>query len=174
MEFSQPPRSGDTASGISSRKSPEADHSTLKPESGGPTLGLSRPHIPPSERSDSYFSTAIPIDIDDEAISQKDEDVELKRPLTMENKVEDEQDNQFLNQLDARLLAEAQRPRAESKSEGAGGAGWARTDGGSGGNAGGGFGKGLDDEVDDGGPRLKLKKSMNFGSAFGSKKCGNI
>ena len=75
----------------------------------------------------------------------------------METSHEEGQDNQFLNQLDAMLRAESQRPRKESTVE--------QQDGGV---------VKIDDELDDGGPRLKLKKSMNFGSAFGSKNCGHV
>jgi hypothetical protein len=155
MDFSGPVIS-EPASGAESRKSPECPVPPIKYESWR-TSKPKAPAMPPSERSDSYFSSAIETETDDEA-PHENGDMELKGPLTMDSNHEKGQDNQFLNQLDAKLLAEAQRPRQPSMAE---------SDGKSG------FGK-LDDEVDDGGPRLKLKKSMNFGSAFGSKNCGNI
>ncbi len=156
MEFGRPTVSRETASSIASRNSPEVEAFTPKGESGSSSRP-SRPPMLPSERSDSYFSCAFETETDEEA-SHKDGDVELKAPLMMTHTHEEGQDNQFLNQLDARLMAESQRPRAVSNAESQ------EKDG---------FGK-IDDEVDDGGPRLKLKKSMNFGSAFGSKNCGNI
>jgi len=144
------------ASGAEIRKWPEGQAPPIKHESW-PTSKPRDPAMPPSERSDSYFSSAIETETDDEA-SQENGDVELKGPLTMDSSIEKGQDNRFLHQLDARLLAEAQRPRQASMAE---------SDGKNG------FGK-IDDDVDDGGLRLKLKKSMNFGSAFGSKICGKI
>jgi hypothetical protein len=156
MEFGKPAGSGETASGLESRNSPEIQATTLKYESGSSSRS-NRPPLPPSERSDSYFASALETENDEEA-HHRNGDVELKGPLTMEPKHEEGQDNQFLDQLDARLLAEAQRPWGVSDAESEGKNGFVK----------------IDDEVDDGGPRLKLKKSMNFGSAFGSKKCGNI
>jgi hypothetical protein len=162
MEFGKPAVSGETASGAESRKSPEADAEATAPKHESRSGSKpNRPPMPPSERSDSYFSTAFEIDMHVDA-SQRDAggDVRLKGPLTMENKPGvDGEDSQFLSQLDARLLAESKRSREEPHIDDQG--------------ANGGFSK-LNDDVDDGGPRLKLKKSMNFGSAFGSMKCGNI
>lgn len=155
MEFGRPAIS-EPVSGVESRISPEVEVFPTKDESGFSSKPH-RPVMPPSERSDSYFSSAFETETDDE-VPQKDGDVELKGPLAMESKNEEGRYNQFLDQLDAKLLAESQRPRQASI---AGSEGRNR------------FGK-IDDEVDDGGPRLKLKKSMNFGSAFGSKNCGNI
>ena len=155
MEFGVPAIS-ETASGVESRKSPEAEAPPPKQESGSDSDRNRLPR-PPSERSDSYFFNTLEVGTNKEIVL-RDGDVELKGPLTMENKQEEGQDNLFLDQLDARLLVESQRPRQESIS-------------GSDGKMG--FGK-IDDEVDDGGPRLKLKKSMNFGSVYGSRSCGNI
>jgi hypothetical protein len=156
MEFGNPAAGGETASDIESRTSPEIEASTLKDNSVSGSRP-SRPPFPPSEQSGSYFASILEIENDEEA-RHKNGDVELKGPLTMEHKHEEGRDNQFLDQLDARLLAEAQRPRGVSNAESEGKNGVVK----------------IDDEVDDGGPRLKLKKSMNFGSAFGSMKCGNI
>jgi hypothetical protein len=155
MEFGGPVIS-ELTSGTESRKSPEGQVPAIKHESW-PTSKPKAPAMPPSERSDSYFSSAIETETDDEA-SQEDGDLELKGPLIMDSSNENAQDNQFLHQLDAKLLAEALRPRQPSMAESDGKNGFVK----------------IDDEVDDGGPRLKLKKSTNFGSAFGSKICGNV
>jgi hypothetical protein len=155
MEFSAPVIS-EPASGAESRKSPESQVPPNKYESW-PTSKPRIPAMPPSERSDSYFSSAIETETDDDA-SPENGDVALKGPLTMDSSNDQAQDNQFLHQLDVKLLAEAKRPRQASVADSDGKNGFVR----------------IDDEVDDGGPRLKLKKSTNFGSAFGSKICGNV
>lgn len=158
MEFSKSGVSGESTSVMQSRTSPEAEAPTANHGSGSFSRSSEPPKLP-SERSDSYFSNALETEIDDEAPSKdRNGDVELKSPLMMKNKFEEGQNNQFLDQLDARLLAESQRPREDSNANSE------EKDA---------FGK-IDDEVDDGAPMLKLKKSMNFGSAFGSKVCGNI
>lgn len=153
------PVPSETASGVESRISPDAGAVGPAPErESAPDLGQSRPPLPPSERSDSYFSSALQRQITRESLD--DGDVELKGPLIMANEPKEGQENAFLSQLDAKLLAESQRPQRESRAD----IDEKKRDG---------FVK-IEDEVDDGGPRLKLKKSMNFGSAFGSKNCGNI
>jgi hypothetical protein len=162
MEFGKATLSAETLSAVESRKSSETDVPTPKHELDS-TSRLTRPPMPPSERSDSYFSTAFEFRDSGEGHARQDGDsngdVELKGPLMMDSKHEEGQDNQFLNQLDAMLRAESQRPRKESTVEN--------------GQQDGGVVK-IDDDIDDGGLRLKLKKSMNFGSVFGSKNCGNI
>lgn len=151
MEFGKPAASGETTSGLESRKSPEAEATIPKSHSDPHPRSVR----PPSERSDSYFSTAFTTETCDAALTTNG-DVELKAPLTMSNKPEENGADDFLNQLDARLIAESHAQN------------------GSGGDAEQNGIVKLDDEGDDAMPRLKLKKSMNFGSAFGSKNCGNI
>ncbi len=155
MEFGKAAIS-ETPSGVESRRSPERE----VPPPPQASIANPRPSnaaMQPSERSDSYFSRAFEPETDSDPL-HNDGDVELKGPLVMKSQHEEGQENVFLNQLDAKLLAEAQRPRQVSIAE---------SDGTNG------NGK-LDDEVDDGGPRLKLKESMNFGSAFGSMHCGKV
>lgn len=153
MEFGKPAVSAETASGLESRKSPEIQAPLPKSHSD-PSPRSARP---PSERSDSYFSTAFTTETYDTAFTTNG-DVELKGPLTMNNKPEENGPNDFLDQLNARLIAEshAQNGGGEEEKEEKNGI------------------VKLDDEGDDAMPRLKLKKSTNFGSAFGSKNCGNI
>ena len=112
----------------------------------------SRPHLRPSEGSDSYFSN-VPETEDEE--DDNIEDPALKRPLTLDSKNK-ENANSFLSEVDARLLMEAQKyltspesaaPDAEEKGTG---------------------------QDDDDMPKLKMKQSRNFGSAFGSDKCGKV
>ena len=155
MEFGKPTIS-EAPSGVESPRSPERE----VPPPPQASISNSRPSHPamqPSERSDSYFLSAFETETDKETL-QTDGDAELKGPLIMKSQHAEGQENLFLNQLDAKLLAEAQRPRQASIAE---------SDGKNG------YGK-LDDEIDDEGPRLVLKKSMNFGSAFGSMRCGKI
>ena len=124
----------------------------------------------PSERSDSYFP-----EVEDEAQNEKennvpqkdefedakdesrDEDPELKGPLGLDNSKGE--DDPFLHELDSKLL---QAARSEAF-------GPPRT--------------GLDTEdpstkdetafeQPEHEPKLRIKRSMNFGSAFGAKTCG--
>ncbi len=139
------------------------------------------PHVSfakaPSERSDSYFPAAEeesrvekeefrdggekPRDQKDrppdEEDRSRDEDPELKGPLGLDSsKGEDEQ---FLSELDSKLL-QATRSKAfstpsvsserESSSDK----------------------DGRDFEQPEHEPKLRIKRSMNFGSAFGAKTCG--
>lgn len=155
MEFGKPTIS-ETPSGVESLGSPER----AVPPPPQASISSSRPSytaLQPSERSDSYFSSAFATGTDEEPL-QTDGDVELKGPLIMKSQHAEGQENLFLDQLDAKLLAEAQRPRQASIAES---------------DRKNGYGK-LDDEIDDEVPRLMLKKSMNFGSAFGSMNCGKI
>jgi hypothetical protein len=156
MEFDEPASTGEVVTGIESQKSPQLRLPTAKPESHSSSRPT-RPLMPPSERSDSYFVGVMETGVDGEALPENG-DVELKGPLIMESKHEEGHDDQFLDQLDAKLLAESQRPRTESKAESEGRDGIVK----------------IDDEGDDGIPKLRLKQSTNFGSAFGSKNCGYI
>jgi hypothetical protein len=121
-----------------------------------------RPPPRPMEKSDSYFSS---ISEEDQGMKRNDneekenEDPELKGPLTLSSNNEDGQSNAFLNTLDAKLMMEAKRYVKSSESTQ------------------------CDDDnpqgtqscpLDEEGPRLRMKNSTNFGSAFGSNRCGNI
>ncbi|KAL9112892.1 MAG: hypothetical protein Q9227_002969 [Pyrenula ochraceoflavens] len=101
---------------------------------------------PPTERSNSYFPDAIPIDKD-----KVDDDPELKGPLTMGQADDATQDDIFLSELDKKLAAEvekAESPVVQTSSLEGGAA------------------------ADDEGPKLRIKRSTNFGSAWGSAACG--
>lgn len=121
-----------------------------------------RPPLRPSERSDSYFSTTnIPTtDIREEAIEETDgpepqfvpeEDKPLTGPLMLDPSGKSEASHNFLEQLDHKLNDEVRKslssspalaPTTSAESN--------KTD-------------------DDNMPRLRLKKSTNFGSAYGAK-----
>ena len=116
----------------------------------------------PSERSDSYFPISEKEYQDenhntqDEEVKSRDEDRELKGPLGLDNgKNEGEDDKHFLNELDSKLL-QAARSDAPSPN---------------------GIDLGSEDSLEHGKdfeqpehePKLRIKKSMNFGSAFGAK-----
>lgn len=145
--------------------------SPMQPETERPPL---EPQVSfrklPSERSDSYFPVA-----EDESCDEKDgpgdqkdksqdwedesrdEDPELKGPLGINDS--EGGDKQFLLELDSKLV-QAARSKANSPPS------VASDKGGS-----------LDtDEKDfeqpEHEPELRIKRSMNFGSAFGSKTCG--
>ena len=155
MAFEGPMTASGAASDIST---PTAEQESLDQ--------VERPTRPPHERADSYFPEVSPkkdeqVDRtgaeEPPATSMDDEDKELKGPLAMESQHEEGKGNAFLSELDARLLAEAKRAVSPPKQSTA------------------------EEEVkntrrdlerdDDEGPRLRLKKSTNFGSAFGASDC---
>lgn len=116
-------------------------------QSGVDTPTQENPYAPqpsvriPSEKADTYFPAP-------------DDDPELKGPLGLVSKPEN--DNHFLQELDQRLLSEAHKavytPSENSVS-----------------------GEQDDDgRDDDSEPKLKLKPSKNFGSSFGSSNCGTV
>lgn len=124
------------------------------------------PHAPsaklPSERSDSYFPPAEDEPRNEENMSRdgkdksRDEDPELKGPLGLNGS--NAEDKHFLNELDSKLLqatrSEAFGPRSVRLEKV----------------------KSPDHEEDfeqpEPEPKLRIKKSMNFGSVFGAKTCG--
>lgn len=127
------------------------------------------PHVSraklPSERSDSYFPVADEESQDenhdprDREDKSRDEDPELKGPLGLDNgQNEGEDDKHFLNELNSKLL-QAARSDAPSPSG---------TDVGIEGS----LEHGKDFEQPEHEPKLRIKKSMNFGSAFGAKPFG--
>jgi hypothetical protein len=148
---------------------PASTHSTEIPtpvqeQPPAPVPTASRPPPRPTEHSDSYFSPVAKEDQeqkrnDDNKEERENEDPELKGPLTLSNKNEDGQSNDFLNTLDAKLMMEAKRyvksPESTQSDDN-------DPQGASGG------------PQDDEGPRLRMRNSTNFGSAFGSNRCGNI
>lgn len=141
------------------------------------------PHVSfaklPSERADSYFPVVEEElqaekdnsrdggdkSCDEEDKSQdgvdkyRDEDLELKGPLGLENS--QGKDNRFLNELDSKLL-QAARSAAFSPP----GVSLDREDRRS--------NDGKDFEQPEHEPKLRIKRSMNFGSAFGAKNCGKV
>ncbi|KIW71104.1 hypothetical protein PV04_03309 [Phialophora macrospora] len=130
-----------------------------------------RPPIRPSENSDSYFSFSSPRG-DNRKENQPEElqpvhetqdDPALKGPLMLDPHAKTVESATFLNSLDARLIEEKkQQERTESKLAGANEepeshdqhAGSSTTD----------------DEM----PRLRMKNSMNFGSAWGGQDPGRM
>ena len=124
----------------------------------------------PSERSDSYFP-----EVEDEARNEKennvsqtdefedvrdesrDEDPELKGPLGLDNSKGE--DDPFLHELDSKLLQAA-------RSEAFGPPNTALDTEDSSTNDEAAF------EQPEQEPKLRIKRSMNFGSAFGAKTCG--
>ena len=112
----------------------------------------------PSERSDSYFPT-VPEE------TSRDEDTELKGQLGLTN--DDSKDKAFFNELDSKLIVAARQKTFEPDAV----AGAADHEVGEGDGD-----KGRDEEEvfeqPEAEPQLRIKRSMNFGSAFGSKNCG--
>lgn len=119
---------------------------------------LLEPHTtsvrPPSERSNSYFPA--PPD------PPEDEDPALQGPLGLTNSQGN--DNHFLNELDGKLLQAAVSGLRESPAEAsASDVEKAQATNGD---------EDRDFEQLEHEPKLRIKRSMNFGSAFGSKNCG--
>lgn len=159
--------------------SSEGDGATpTQPELGRPPL---EPHVSfaklPSERSDSYFPVAEDEsqveedksrDGEDKSRDEKDrsrdaednsrdEDPELRGPLGLNNK--QGEDNQFLNELDSKLLQAARSGSFSPPSVGLDRKDFPKEEG-------------KDFEQPEPEPRLRIKRSMNFGSAFGAKTLG--
>ncbi|MCJ1412943.1 hypothetical protein MMC19_007044 [Ptychographa xylographoides] len=152
------------SSNASDQNTPKIAEQETVPFEPRPSVSVSRP---PNERAESYFPTsesqAPPVP--EEAI---DEDPALKGPLGLKN--EKSEDSSFLNELDSKLLQAARShvfsPNSE-KSRGTVGHNSASKE---------------NDDPGDGGekefdqpetePKLRIKRSMNFGSVFGAKTCG--
>ena len=153
---------------VNASEGPSDVSTPIRPQEHSTAPEEPRPARPPTERADSYFPDVSPekgenIDTfgahEPLASSMETDDRELKGPLTMESEHIEGNENTFLSELDAKLLAEAKRtlsphrdltehgPTDEKRIEG--------------------------DDMEDG-PRLRLKKSTNFGSAFGSSDCGTF
>ena len=159
---------GTGPTGPMSGQSPDAP-SPVEEKPPAPVQTAKRPPPRPTEGSDSYFSATANNDALTEEIAEvetaededQDPDPELRGPLTMSSSNEKGQSDAFLNTLNMKLLAEAHKyikspesSMSEEKSE--------ETK------------PPQDAQDDDGGPRLRMKKSTNFGSAFGSNKCGGF
>ena len=131
----------------------------------------------PSERSDSYFPVAEEDSSAEKDSSRegrdkscdekdgsryaedesRDEDPELKGPFGLENS--QGEDNKFLSELDSKLQQAAKSAAFSPPSAGLDGANDRDTDG-------------KDFEQPENEPTLRIRRSMNFGSAFGSKTLG--
>lgn len=136
----------DTSTPKQSDEQPEVERPPLEPRNTSVKL--------PSERSDSYFPA--PPDPSEE------EDPELKAPLGLRNN--EGNDNRFLVELDSKLLQAARSDTSESPSV----AGASDSHDGNTVND----ERENDFEQSEHEPKLRIKMSMNFGSAFGSKDCG--
>ena len=110
---------------------------------------------PPNERSDSYFPRVM---------DNIDEDAELKPPLTLRNN--GVEDNSFLSELDSKLLHVAKSETLSSASNEGNAGDTNRPNESS-----------MADQLNsfdqpEPEPKLRIKRSMNFGSQFGESKCG--
>jgi len=115
-----------------------------------PSMSVSRR---PNERSDSYFPPQ-------ETIAEAEEppdDPALKHPLTLPP--QEAEAKSFLNELDSKLL-EAARSSTFSPDSETSDAGDKKE------------GDKTNEDVTDPEPKLRIKRSMNFGSVFGAKSCG--
>ncbi|KAK3167598.1 hypothetical protein OEA41_010725 [Lepraria neglecta] len=128
---------------------PEQERPPLEPQHSRVRL--------PSERSDSYFPTA--------PKETYDEDPELQGQLGLTN--DDSKDRPFLDAVDSKLEQAARKKRSEPDAV----AGAADQEGeGDSGDKGGEEDKEFEQPERE--PQLRIKRSMNFGSAFGFKNCG--
>ena len=132
-----------SSSGAATPTQPEIERPPLEPNTSSIKL--------PSERSNSYFPP--PEDDSD------DPDPELAGPLGLTN--EKGEDKRFLNELDSKLLR-----AARSESHGSPAVAGAPD------LAGPSKEQEKDFEQPEPEPKLRIKRSMNFGSAFGAKNCG--
>lgn len=154
-----------------------------------------RPPLRPSERGESYFSTnfvpqsemareeAIAEETESEAQPQHepDEDPALTGPLMLDSSAKSQSATNFLDQVDAKLNEAAAHSRWRSDTVTTDESGISGQPPAAGavmnGNqtaadqvdsAGAEAGEGKAKDYDDGGPILKLKKSTNFGTAWGA------
>jgi hypothetical protein len=106
------------------------------------------PSRPPNERAESYFPAITEMALDP--------DPSLTGPLGLIN--ESEEDSQFLSELDQKLQEAAQIRPGTDEGQGAGQEGFEQDS--------------FDQPESE--PRLRIKRSTNFGSAFGAKNCGKF
>lgn len=145
-----------------------------QPREPAPTT---RPPLRPAENSDSYFSfTGESADrpdvkqcgpiaedaIDDDPQHEPEDDPALKGPLMLDSSARSEAANVFLEQVDAKLMEAAAR-NGSSSAEGADSKSHQEEDG-----------QQQKKKKDDDFPQLKIKKSTNFGSAWGGDMPGRI
>lgn len=132
-----------------------------KPPAPAPTAR--RPPLRPTEKSDSYFSFTADKHpeptTNGKGEEKENDDPELTGPLALSSNNEHGQSNAFLDTLDAKLMMEAKRYVMSPESTQSDDNDQSTAPGGT---------------QDEEGPRLRMKNSMNFGSAFGSNRCGNI
>lgn len=129
---------------------------TPQPEEPIAPVPTARPPLRPSERSQSYFSTndlhaadPIPEEEEPEPVYDTVEDRPLTGPLMLDASGKSGASHAFLSELDSKLLEEEVR-RSQSNSPLSSPAPSQQSA-----------------KTDDGFPRLRLKKSTNFGSAYG-------
>ena len=128
-----------------------------------PRPSVAPPLRPPAERSDSYFPEPDPD-------AKPDPDPELKGPLGLVGDAGSTGNKTFLTELDSKLLRAQTESAIEDSPElsptkaprGANGHGKSTAGG----------DEPAEDE-DDGGPKLRIKRSLNFGSVFGSSRIGH-
>lgn len=168
------------AFGAEGSTGPTSNHSTEiptpvqeKPPAPAPTAY--RPPPRPSEKSGSYFSFSaddaqesktkhegennqVP-ENNDENEEKENEDPELTGPLALSSNNDHGQSNAFLSTLDAKLMMEAKKYVKSPDSNQSDEKDQSDTPG---------------STQDDEGPKMRMKNSTNFGSAFGSNRCGNI
>ena len=184
--------SADVSTGI---PTPTQEH----PPDPAPTA--KRPSIQPTENSDSYFSFTSDSQPDGptrekaEEVTEPDtvwetqDDSPLKAPLMLDPSANSQAANSFLDQVDQKLMEAASsshsRFRADSvlsselqegpgKDQQHGIGADAQTIGNGNNNASNEQARPTSSGIDDGGPRLKMKKSMNFGSAWGGGFPGRV
>lgn len=148
------------------RRTSQSDTDSIHLGSDPPTAAMSekeRPPFepcpsfarPPNERSDSYFPRVM---------DNIDGDAELKPPFTLQNN--GVEDNSFLSELDSKLLNVA-KSETLSPSPNEGNPGETNRPNGS---------PAVDQingfDQPEPEPKLRIKRSMNFGSQFGASKCG--
>ena len=144
---------GGSASGPSSitetPKGPEQEVPPLEP----PTTAIK----PPSERQESYF----PI-VESTNSGEGHPDPELKGPLGLTN--ERTADNQFLSELNTKLLQAAETETQSPPFQSIGGSNEEKEE-----DRPAEIGHDSEPEQE---PKLRIKRSMNFGSQFGASNCG--
>lgn len=128
---------------------------TPQPEGPIAPAPTTRPPLRPSERSQSYFSTddihapaPIPAEEEPEPVYETVEDKPLTGPLMLDASGKSDASHTFLEQLDSKLEEEVRRSQSNSPIPSPAPSQQST-------------------RTDDGYPRLKLKKSTNFGSAYG-------
>jgi len=119
-----------------------------------PSIAVSRR---PNERSDSYFPQQTIAEAEEPA-----EDPALKAPLTLPP--EETEDNPFLSELDSKLIQAARISTFSPDSE-INDAGGQKAEDKSDEND-------VEKDVMDPEPKLRIKRSMNFGAPWGNRSCG--